>query len=248
MTGASSGIGRHLADRLERDGSEVMGLSRETGCDVTRGDELAQAVTRVRARWPGIDALICCAGAHGVIGDAMEADPELWIQSMELNLVGTFRAIHAFFPLLEAGVGRRKVLCFSGGGATGSRPFFSAYAVAKTGIVRLVEVLADEWSGRPIDIYGIAPGRVDTRLIDELVALGPSRVGEAEYRSALEVKRGNGGSLEKIVGLVRYLLSEASNGLSGRLLAAQWDPWDEPARLAELAEKRDFGKLRRIVE
>ncbi len=248
MTGASSGIGKHLAELLARHGNEVVGLSRTTGCDVSKRADLERAVTQVRDRWPQVDALICCAGAHGVIGPAMETDPALWVQSIELNLLGTFQSIHAFFPLLEGGPGRKKVLCFSGGGATGSRPFFSSYAVAKTGIVRLVEVLADEWRALPIDINAIAPGAIDTRLIDEMVTLGPARIGEAEYQSALKVKAGQGGSLEKVGGLVRYLLSEASDGLSGHLLAAQWDPWNEPATLSALAKKKDFGKLRRIAE
>jgi len=59
---------------------------------------------------------------------------------------------------------RAKVICFSGGGATKPRARFSAYGVAKTGVVRLVETIAEEERDRAYDINAIAPGAINTRL------------------------------------------------------------------------------------
>ncbi len=247
VTGASSGIGKYLVETLALDGHEIWGLSRSTGCDVTDPAQLARAFDAIRSKWTTVDALICCAGIHGVVGPAMDADPRTWLGAVEANLAATYLAIHACFPLL-AGDARKKVICFSGGGATGSRPMFSAYAVAKTGIVRLVEVLADEWRALPIDINSVAPGAIATRLTDEVIALGPDRAGESEYQQAQKTKAGGGGSLDKVAGLIAFLLSRSSDGVTGRLFAAQWDPWDDPARLARALAIKDYGKLRRIAE
>ena len=142
---------------------------------------------------------------------------------------------------------RAKIVCFSGGGATKPRARFSAYGVAKTGVVRLVETIAEEERGQPLDINAIAPGAINTRLTDEVLELGPGVVGETEYAAAQKQKASGGGSLEKALGLVEWLLSPASDGISGRLLAAPWDPWPTLGEHASALAPSDVYTLRRIV-
>jgi 3-oxoacyl-[acyl-carrier protein] reductase len=119
--------------------------------------------------------------------------------------------------------------------------------VAKTGIVRLVETIAEETRDQNIDINAIAPGAINTRLTDEVIALGPTVVGEAEFAAAQKQKASGGNSLEKALGLVEWLLSPASDGITGRLIAAQWDPWPTLASHAAELAAGDIYTLRRIV-
>jgi 3-oxoacyl-[acyl-carrier protein] reductase len=163
------------------------------------------------------------------------------------NLDGTFHAIRAFHAQLARTPRRAKVVSFSGGGATKPRANFSAYGVAKTGVVRLVETLAEELQGQPLDVNAIAPGAINTRLTDEVIALGPSVVGDKEYQIALKQKTSGGGSLAKVFGLVDWLLSSASDGISGRLLAAPWDPWPTLGPRAAALAASDIYTLRRIL-
>ena len=87
-----------------------------------------------------------------------------------MNLEGTFHVLRAFVALLRPeGNARAKVLCFSGGGASKARANFSAYAASKTGVVRLVETLAEEWREMAIDINSVAPGTVPTRMTEEIL-------------------------------------------------------------------------------
>lgn len=262
LTGSSTGIGRAIAERLLMRGHRVWGLARSnqaefaaqhrgsfsaSRCDVSRWEDVARAAADVAAAWPHVDALIACAGVQGEVGRALAADPARWSETVRANLDGTFHALRAFEPLLARTARRAKVVCFSGGGATKPRPRFSAYGVAKTGVVRLVETIAEEERGRPFDINAIAPGAINTRLTDEVLALGPAVVGEAEYASAQKQKATGGASLEKVLGLVEWLLSPESDGISGRLIAAPWDPWPTLGdRAAELAPT-DIYTLRRIV-
>jgi hypothetical protein len=163
------------------------------------------------------------------------------------NLDGTFYPIRAFHDLLARAPSRAKVIAFSGGGATKPRVNFSAYGVAKTGVVRLIETLAEELRDQRIDLNTIAPGAINTRLTDEVLALGPAVAGPAEYAAAQKQKASGGASLDKALGLVTWLLSPASDGISGRLLAAPWDPWSTLDRhTAELVQS-DIYTLRRIV-
>ncbi|MBI5426131.1 MAG: SDR family oxidoreductase [Opitutae bacterium] len=258
LTGSSSGIGRALAERLVQHGHEVWGLARSAQesigpkfhairCDVGEWAQVERACAEVHAQTASLDAVIACAGVQGEIGPALSADPLGWSATVRANLDGTFYTLRASQPLLARTARRAKVVCFSGGGATKSRLNFSAYGVAKTGVVRLVETIAEEMRGQPYDINAIAPGAINTRLTDEVIAKGPAIVGAAEYAAALKQKQTGGSSLARALDLVEYLLSEQSDGITGRLLSAPWDPWETlHTKAVELAAS-DIYTLRRIV-
>ena len=262
LTGSSTGIGRALALHLLSRGHHVCGLARSdqsdfaaqhpgafftSRCDVADWAQVQSAATAVAATWTHLDGLICCAGLQGEVGPAITADPAKWSATVRANLDGTFYPFRAFYGLLARAPRRAKVVAFSGGGATKPRVNFSAYGVAKTGIVRLIETLAEELHDQPIDLNSIAPGAINTRLTDEVLALGPTVAGPAEYAAALRQKNSGGASLEKALGLVEWLLSPASDGVSGRLLAAPWDPWTTLDRHATALASSDIYTLRRIV-
>ena len=177
----------------------------------------------------------------------MSANPLAWSQTVRTNLDGTYFALRAFHTLLMKAPRRAKVIAFSGGGATKPRKNFSAYGVAKTGILRLVESVAEELQGSAIDLNAVAPGAINTRLTDEVIAFGPNVVGESEYQGALKQKASGGSSLTKAFGLVDWLLSPESDGISGRLLSAPWDPWTTLDKHREALSKSDIYTLRRIV-
>ncbi len=253
LTGSSSGIGQFLAVALAHGGHEVCGLARSQDagsgfpCDVSDWNAVQSCAEKIAAKWNAVDALICCAGIQEPIGPAMEIDPLAWRKNIAVNLDGTFFPIRALHALLKKSAGRGKVICFSGGGATAPRANFAAYGVAKTGVVRLVETLAAEWRGEPRDINAIAPGAIFTRMTEQVLASGEALAGAGEFSSAEKLSRDNDAKLERVLGLVEFLLSPASDGISGRLISAPWDAWqDFPARRAELMES-DIYTLRRIL-
>ena len=262
ITGTSSGIGRALAERLLAQGHQIWGLARSdqsdlvkrhadafraTPCDVADWKQVEGAARAVAAAWPHLDALVTCAGVQGAIGPAVTLDPPAWSATVRSNLDGTYHAIRAFHAQLRRAPRRAKIICFSGGGATKARPNFSAYAAAKTGVVRLVETLAEELRGEAVDINALAPGAIHTRLTDEVLRLGPAVVGAAEYESARRQQEQSGEALAQALGLVEWLLSPGSDGISGRLLAAAWDPWANLGRHAPTLARTDVYTLRRIL-
>ena len=261
VTGSSSGIGRALVERLLAGGHRVWGIARSdqsdfaarhkgfTGirADAAEWKRMEAAAREVAAATPSIDGLVTCAGVQGEIGRALEADPAAWSATVRTNIDGTFFALRAFAPLLRAAPRRAKIVCFSGGGATKPRARFSAYGAAKTAVVRLVETIAEEERGQPLDINSLAPGAINTRLTDEVLALGPAVVGEAEYAAAQRQKAGGGSSLEGALDCVEWLLSPGSDGISGRLISAPWDPWKTLASRRDELSPTDIYTLRRIV-
>ncbi len=263
ITGSSSGGGRALSERLLARGHRVWGLARSdqiefagrhpgafrsTRCDVGDWSQVAAAARAIGESWPHLDGLITCAGLQGAIGPAVSIDPLHWSATVRTNLDGTFYSIRAFHQLLQRTPRRAKVICFSGGGATKPRPNFSAYGAAKAAIVRLVETLAVELGEEPLDINAIAPGAINTRMTDEVLRLGPAIVGTAEHQAALKQKTsGDASSLERALDLVEWLLSASSDGISGRLISAPWDPWPTLDRHKASLAGSDIYTLRRIT-
>ena len=253
ITGSSSGIGRFLADALAARGHEVCRLARspQAGfsfqCDVADWNALENCAKQVSEKWSALDALICCAGIQEPIGPAMEIDPLAWRRNLAVNLDGTFYAIRALYPLLKKSSARARVICFSGGGSTSPRPNFAAYGVAKTGVVRLVEMLASEWQNDKLDVNAIAPGAIFTKMTKEVLARGEKLAGQKEFESAAKLSHDNDARLAKVLGLVEMLLSPQSDGISGKLISAPWDPWQNLPALRDDLMKSDIYTLRRIV-
>lgn len=262
ITGSSSGIGHALVRHLVQHGHEVWGLARRdqtedvarfaprfraTRCDVSIWSSVADAARQVHAEWPTVDGLITCAGWQGAIGPATEADPAQWSATVRTNLDSTFFAIRAFWNGLRNASRRGKVVCFSGGGATRARPNFSAYGVAKTAVVRLVETIAAEETAAPVDLNAVAPGAIGTPMTEAIVSAGPARAGEREFHAARQrLESPDEAPLNRAIALVEWLLSPSSDGIRGRLISAAWDPWPDLAeRRHELTD--DIYTLRRIL-
>jgi NAD(P)-dependent dehydrogenase (short-subunit alcohol dehydrogenase family) len=261
ITGTSSGIGRRLTEHLLSQGHHVWGLARSdqadferrTGdvfhasrCDVAVWEQVEAVAQHVATKWSCIDGLVTCAGVHGAVGPTAEVDPKQWSDTIRANLDGTFYAFRAFHMLLGRTSRRPKIVCLSGGGATKPRVNFSAYGVAKTGVVRLVETIAAEL-GDAADINALAPGAIATRLTDEVIQLGPEVVGVQEYASAVRQKQAGGEAMASAIGAIEWLLSPGSDRISGRLIAAPWDPWPQLGAHAARLAATDIYTLRRIV-
>jgi len=262
ITGSSTGIGRAIATDLLSLGHEVWGVARRdqsdlkkkysstfvaSQIDVSDWNQVEQLQQEVKKRWVSIDGFINCAGFQGEIGSFSKTDSQKWSDTVIKNISMTFFPLRAFHSLLLRKNEPAKVICFSGGGATQPRPNFSAYAAAKAGIVRLVETIAEEWKDDQIEINAIAPGRIDTAMMDEIIAKGPDLVGAKEYEAAQKQKESKEDALSSVLTLVRWLLSSESNGITGKLISAQWDQWEKwPQHLSEL-QTTDLYTLRRIT-
>ena len=261
ITGSSSGIGKSIAEFLLQRGDHVWGIARRnqseiyghygdqfksTSCDVSSWDEVSKASLEINKVWKSADGLIACAGIQGEIGRALSSDPLKWEKTLTSNLSGTYFSIRGFYPLIASSKNRGKIICFSGGGASKARLNFSAYAAAKTGIVRLVETIAEEERGTSLDINAIAPGSINTRLTEEIIELGPALAGEIEYHSALKQKKDGGQPISKTIALIEWLLSPLSNGISGKILSAQWDNLETLASYTKL-DHSDLFTLRRTL-
>ena len=194
----------------------------------------------------GVDILVLNAGVYGPKGAIEDIDWEEWSTAIDINLKGVVMACHVFIPYLKkqkAG----KIIILSGGGATKPLPFLSAYAASKAGVVRFGETIAEELRGFNIDVNMVAPGALNTRLLDEVLAAGPEKVGHEFYENSLKQKEQGGSPLERGAELCAYLASKESDGITGKLISAVWDPWENLHEKISDLEKSDIYTLRRII-
>jgi NAD(P)-dependent dehydrogenase (short-subunit alcohol dehydrogenase family) len=214
--------------------------------DVSDPESVEQLVADALERLTRIDVLVNNAGVYGPKGPAEEVAWDDWEHAIRVNLFGSVLCCRAILPHFRAN-GYGKIVQLSGGGATSPLPRLSAYAASKAAVVRFAETLAEELRGTGIDVNAIAPGALNTRLLDEVLEAGPERVGTSFYERAVEQRASGGTPLEVAARLAVFLASAESDGITGKLLSAPWDPWDElPSRQDDLAGT-DVYTLRRIV-
>jgi NAD(P)-dependent dehydrogenase (short-subunit alcohol dehydrogenase family) len=214
--------------------------------DVSRVADVERLVEAALTGLDELTILVCNAGIYGPKGTIAESgDWAEWVRAVEINLFGSVLPMRALATRFSHR-GYGKIIQLSGGGATGPLPGLSAYAASKTAVVRFAETLAEELREHNVDVNAIAPGALNTRLLEEVLSAGPERVGEDFYERALAQRRSGGVPLRRGAELAVFLGSAASDGITGKLLSAVWDPWRElPAHRSDLDS--DVYTLRRIV-
>lgn len=264
ITGAGRGIGEAIAKAFSQAGARVALLAR-TASEIGRvasevnsegGSALAltgdvsvlshveAAVAAALERFGQIDVLVNCAGILGPIGPLVDNSPQAWVETIQVNLIGTMLCLRAVLPHM---ISRRKgaVVNLSGGGSVTPFPRFSAYSASKAAVVRLTETIAGEVKEYGVRVNAISPGAVNTRMLDQTLAAGEA-AGSDYHARVVQIKAEGGTSPQQAADLAVFLASPEAAGITGRLISAVWDDWKSlPGRIAELSNSSMFT-LRRI--
>lgn len=189
VTGAASGIGAAIVQRLDRDGWDVMGVDVRGGvgltADLTTREGNARAVAMTVERFGRLDAVVPNAGFQHVAPVA-EFPEERWDAIIALLLTSPFLLARYAWPhLVSAGEGRFAAIA-SVHGLVAS-PFKSAYVSAKHGLLGLVKTLALEGASEGISATAVCPGYVRTPLVEAQIADQARAHGMPEERVLDEV-------------------------------------------------------------
>jgi NAD(P)-dependent dehydrogenase (short-subunit alcohol dehydrogenase family) len=268
VTGASQGLGKEIARAYLAAGASVMICGRnpdklfeaytelrslavspqklcKTVMDVSVEADVATTVSATLNDLGDCHILVNNAGVYGPKGKLENVDWAEWRKAIDINLYGSIMMCRALLPHFKA-QRSGKIIQLSGGGATAPMPNLSAYAVSKAAIVRFVETLAQELDGTGVEINAIAPGALNTGMLEEILSAGPEVVGQSFYEKSVKQKENGGTSLSKASALAIFLATEQSNGISGKLISAVWDNWAQwPEHLSTL-NSSDIYTLRRI--
>ncbi|WPO44299.1 SDR family oxidoreductase [Tardiphaga sp. 42S5] len=269
ITGASQGLGAEIARQYVVNGASVVLCARSadklaaqrqalepllaTGArivavvgDVGERADVDALFATVRSEFPRLDILVNNAGIYGPMGNIEDIDLDEWVDAIRINLLGLVYVSRAAMPMFRA---QRygKIVNISGGGAANPMPAITAYAASKAGVVRFTESLALECKDDHIDVNAIAPGALVTRMMEQLLEAGPEKVGHQFYDRMKKIAGEGGTPLDVGAALCVFLGSADSDGITGKLIAAQWDRWEDwPQHLDEL-NSSDAYTLRRIT-
>jgi NAD(P)-dependent dehydrogenase (short-subunit alcohol dehydrogenase family) len=263
ITGASQGLGAEIARHYVTNGASVMLCARSAdklaaaqgslapllasgartvtiAADVGEPKDVERIFEKLRAEFPRLDILVNNAGVYE------DVDWNEWVEAIRINLLGLVCVSRAAMQMFRA-QHYGKIINVSGGGAANPMPAITAYAASKAGVVRFTESLALECRNDHIDVNAIAPGALVTRMMDQLLEAGPEKVGQPFFDRMKKIAQEGGTPLDVGAALCVFLGSSESDGITGKLIAAQWDRWEDwPKHLDEL-NASDVYTLRRIT-
>jgi len=267
ITGGSQGLGKVIAEHFLREGANVVICARgekelqatrgelagkfpaqkvlSQTCDVSNEKQVHDLLAFTLGGFGSLHVLILNAGIYGPMGPTESVSLDEWRRALDINLYGVLLPCRAAIPYFKQ-AGRGKIIVLSGGGATNPLPNISSYAASKAAVVRLMETLAEELKPFHVDVNAIAPGALKTRFVDQVLAAGPEKVGADFFAKNKKWSETGAVPLELGARTAVYLASAQSDGITGKLISAQWDPWE---KLHEFKSDLvgDIYTLRRIV-
>ena len=260
ITGAGRGIGRAIALAYAREGAKlalaarsepeleetvgaVSGLGGEAVAirtDVTSQLGTERMTRRVVERFGRIDVLVNNAGISGPIGPLQDNDIAEWVDTINVNLTGTFLVCRAVVPVM-LGQGSGRIINLSGAGVANAWSNMSAYCASKAAVVRLTEVLAQELDGKGITVNALGPGSVHTSMWEKMTEQAAEAGAEFIRDLGMRVTSGGGASIDDCAELAVWLASEESDGLSGRIISATADDFRGLSpKISEIMDGDDY--------
>lgn len=193
VTGGMSGLGAACADRLTREGLEVVRVDVSAGADEVLDVTDEGAINEVLGRLGPVDVLVNSAGVVGPNAPLWQVSTEQWRRTFDVNVVGVFQMCRAVAPgMVERGWGRIVNLASMAG--KDGNPNLSAYSASKAAVIALTKSLGKELATTGVLVNAVAPAVFETpmnadtspEVLERLISLIPmKRLGQAEELAAL---------------------------------------------------------------
>ncbi|MGW5375667.1 SDR family NAD(P)-dependent oxidoreductase [Nocardia sp. NPDC003999] len=222
VTGGASGIGLGIAQRLRSNGFHVASLDLNPPADddfayradVTEPEQVADALTAVRAKLGPVTVLVNAAGVDGFKRFQNISFAE-WQRVIDVNLNGVFHCVQAVLPdMLAAGWGR--IVNISSSSTHSGQPFMTHYVSAKSAVNGLTKALALELGPSGITVNAVPPGFIDTPMLrknEEARRLGGSVEDHIQRTPVRRV-----GTPEDIAAACAFLISEEAGYITGQII------------------------------
>ncbi len=237
VTGGSSGIGEATAWYLARNGAKVAINSRNADeiqsdvddivaagfdampavADISDYAAMEQAVESVVGAWGKLDLLFANAGVNGVWAPMEELDVDEWLQTVNINLNGTFYTIKTAYPHLKANGGSIVVTASVNGTRMFSNTGATAYSATKAAQAAMVKMLAVEFAPHKVRINVVCPGTIDTDIEENTDRQDIDSAGlPVEFpKGKIPLTGKQAGTSAQVAQLVGFLLSDNASHITG---------------------------------
>ena len=212
VTGGAAGIGRGIAERLAREGAEVIVWDRDAGddgiaVDVADWNAVERAAAQTVERLNGVDILVCSAGITGPNAPLADYDPAAWAEVFAVNVHGTFHCCKALVPHMRAGGYGRIVNIASVAGKEGN-PNASAYSASKAAVIGLTKSLGKELATAGVTVNCITPAAVRTAIFEQMTQ-------EHIDFMLSKIPMGRFGTVDEVTALACWLASDECSFTTG---------------------------------
>jgi 2-keto-3-deoxy-L-fuconate dehydrogenase len=223
VTGAASGIGLAVAERIIANGGRVAALDVAVEpppgldapylpVDVRDADRVRAAVDEAARRLDGLDGVACCAGI-AIRGTVETASLEHWRDHFDVNVLGTVTVVRAAIPHLRAAGGGAVVTIGSNLGVV-AQPNHAAYCATKGAILSLTQAMAIDLAGDGIRVNSVSPGPTRTPML--MNTLATSTDPEAARREAVATQlHGRLVEPDEVAAAVVFLLGSGNGSILG---------------------------------
>lgn len=257
IVGISSDIGVAVANRWLEQGVTLLGSARHPAevlakvsiepeslipCDFSDLGSIEAFIAHIENRQFYWNRLVICPGTMEPIGRFDTIDFDEWERGFRINFLSTLRVIRGLLPLRQLSDRPPTVILFAGGGVNSAPKNFSAYTSSKIGLIKMIELLAEEIADTRFTILG--PGWVDTKIhLQTLAAERSAAQAAAETRRRIESK--DFVPVQRVVDCIEWVLSENAEIVSGRNFSVANDKWGAPGLQNKLRQSSEVYKLRR---
>jgi len=193
--------------------------------DVTDPDSIAVMLEMTLAAFGRLDILVNNAGVAVGPAPVAQMDPGAWRKTLDVNLTGTFYVTQAALPALMKTAGKHghgRIINMASLAATHPKPFLSAYAASKAGVVAFTQSLAQEVAGFGVTANALLPGDIDTDFKRWGLQL-ESMIRGQEYEDVVQaaiaqIPVGRLGAPEDVAAVAAFLCSEDADFITGQAI------------------------------